>query len=151
MKRNKIKWLLAIVLLSSSAFLFSFRLKGGDSFEIFLNGKLLVQQFLYADKGVKNLDISSASANDKLDIYYRHCGQIGKDRFITIKDEKDHPLKVWKFVDGTYNEAAMTILLKDIPGFEKNNKLNIYYASKELPGGKELASIRFTGEGIAKK
>jgi hypothetical protein len=151
MKTNKMRWIVAAIVLFSSTVLWSFSPKGGDSFEIYLNGRLLVQQYVHVDKTVKSLEISELSSSDKLDIYYRHCGQIGKDRFITIKDEKEHPLKVWRFVDGSYNKEAMTILLKDIPGIGKNTRLNIYYSSRELPEGKELASLRLTGEGMARK
>jgi hypothetical protein len=149
MKTNKIKWLIAAVLLVGSTLLFSFGPKGGDSFQIFLNGKLLHQQYVHMDKNVKTLEITSASATDKLDIYYSHCGQIGKERFITVKDEKGHPLKVWQFLDGT--DAGMSIMLKDVPGFEKNSKLRIFYASREIPNGKQLATLRASGEGIARK
>ena len=133
----------SLFLVASTA-LFSFSSpKGGDSFEIYLNGKLLVQQALHVDKTVKNLELAYSSPNDKLDIYYSHCGQTGKSRYITIRDEKDHALKVWQFPDTEDKRAAMTIMLKDIPGLQKNSlsKINLFYSSKELPSGRLLASI----------
>ena len=129
--------------------LFSFSSKrGGDSFEIWLNGKMMLQQVVHVSSGVKTLHLNPASANDKLEVYYRHCGQVGTNRYITIKDENDNPLKVWKFADSNGNSQAMSIKLKDISNLKKNkdSKLNIFYSSSELPNGKLLASLAVSNE-----
>ena len=137
------------------AVIFSFSPKtGGDSFEIWLNGKRILQQYVYIAKGVQTLALTSTSDNDKLDIYYSHCGQIGKSRYITIKDEKNKALKVWKFTDVTDKNAAMSFKLKDILSLRKNktDKLNLFYSSHELPDGRLLAIIVSGNEtGIARK
>ena len=137
------------------AVIFSFSPKtGGDSFEIWLNGKRILQQYVYIAKGVQTLGLTSTSDNDKVDIYYSHCGQIGKSRYITIKDEKDKALKVWKFTDVTDKNAAMSFKLKDILSLKKNktDKLNLFYSSHELPDGRLLAIIVSENEtGIARK
>ncbi len=137
------------------AVLFSFSPKtGGDSFEIWLNGKRVLQQHVYIAKGVQTLELTSTSDNDKLDIYYSHCGQIGKSRYITIKDEKERSLKVWKFADAMDKNAAMSFKLKDILSLRKNktDKLNLFYSSYELPNGRLLVTITSGNEtGIAGK
>lgn len=122
--------------------------RGGDSFEIWLNGKRLIQQFVHVSNGVQTLQLTPTSENEKLDIYYRHCGQTGTNRYITIKDESDHALKVWKFTDANGSDAAMSIKVKDILSLKKNknSKLNIFYSSAELPKGRELASLALSGE-----
>jgi hypothetical protein len=127
--------------------------RGGDSFEITLNGKRVLQQFVYASKGVQTIQLTPTSDNDKLDIYYSHCGQVGKNRYITIKNEKDQPIKVWKFQDATDNNAGMSLKLKDILSLRKNktDKLNLCYSSSELPKGKTLATIAGEETGIARK
>src|SRR6516225_2979243 len=115
--------------------LFSFsNNRGGDSFEIWLNGKLMLQQFVHVSSAVQTLHLNATLANDKLDIYYRHCGQVGTSRFITIRDENDRPLKVWRFADSNGSDPAMSIKLKDIAGLKKSkeSKLNIFYSSREL-------------------
>ena len=94
-------------LLAATGMLFSFSPKGGESFEIYLNGKLVIQQAVYVDKSVKSLQLTSTSVNDKLDIYYNHCGQTGKSRIVSIKDEKGNILKTWKFADAS-GRSAMT-------------------------------------------
>jgi len=129
--------------------LFSFsNNRGGDSFEIWLNGKMMLQQFVHVSSAVQTLHLNVASANDKVDIYYRHCGQVGTDRYITIKDDNDRPLKVWKFADASGNNPAMSIKLKDISGLKKSkdSKLNIFYSSNELPKGKVLATLDVSNE-----
>lgn len=129
--------------------LFSFSSKrGGDSFEIWLNGKMMLQQFVHVSSAVQTLHLNAASENDKLDIYYRHCGQVGTNRYVTIKDENDRSLKVWKFTDSNGNNPAMSIRLKDISGLKKSkdSKLNIFYSSTELPKGKLLASLAVSNE-----
>ena len=134
--------------------LFSFSPKaGGDSFEIVLNGKRVLQQFVYASKGVQTIQLTPTSGNDKLDIYYNHCGQVGKNRYITVKDEKDQAIKVWKFADAVDKNGAMSIKLKDVLSLRKNktDKLNLFYTSSELPRGRTLATIAGEETGIARK
>jgi len=142
------------VLLLVCATLFSFSPKrGGDSFEIVFNGKRVLQQFVYASKGIQTIQLTQTSDNDKVDIYYSHCGQVGKNRYITIKNEKDQPIKVWKFADAVDNNAAMSFKLKDILCLKKNktDKLNLFYSSSELPAGRTLATIAGEETGIARK
>ena len=142
------------LLILSCAMLFSFSSKkGGDSFEIVLNGKRVLQQFVYASKGVQTVQLTQTSDNDKLDIFYNHCGQVGKNRYITIKNEKDQPIKVWKFADAADKNGAMSFKLKDILSLRKNktDKLNLFYSSSELPAGRTLATIAGDETGIARK
>jgi hypothetical protein len=150
-KSTAVKSLLVLI----CAALFSFTSKfGGDSFEVWLNGKRVLQEYVHASKGVQTLQLSNASGNDKLDIYYRHCGQTGTSRFVTIQDEKNRPLKVWKFADAAGQNVAMSFRVKDILSLKKNksDKLNLVYSSTELPKGRLLATIVSESEtGIARK
>ena len=141
-----------LVLVCATLFSFSSK-RGGDSFEIVLNGKRVLQQFVYASKGVQTIQLAQTSDNDKLDIYYSHCGQVGKNRYITIKNEKDQPIKVWKFADAVDKNGAMSFKLKDILSLRKNktDKLNLFYSSSELPAGRTLATIAGEETGIARK
>ena len=59
---------------------------GGESFEIYLNNKLLVRQNVSQSFSLQNLSLTEANANDHLVIYYNHCGMPGKARTIAIKD-----------------------------------------------------------------
>ena len=152
MKTN-IKKTLFFGLVATTLALFSFTApRGGDVFEIYLNGNRLVQQFVHVDNSVKSLQVTSTSVTDKLDIYYSHCGQTGKDRSITVKNEKNKILKTWKFTDAT-GKSAMTIMLKDLYGLEKADqmKLSIVYSSKELPAGRALATLNLGSSNIVRK
>jgi hypothetical protein len=141
-----------LIMVCASLFSFAPR-RGGDSFEIVLNGKRVLQQFVYASKGVQTIQLTATSDNDKLDIYYNHCGQVGKNRYITVKNEKDQPIKVWKVADAVEKNGAMSFKLKDILSLRKNktDKLNLFYSSSELPAGRTLATIAGEETGIARK
>jgi len=141
-----------LILLCATLFSFSSK-KGGDSFEIVLNGKRVLQQFVYASKGIQTIQLTQTSENDKLDIYYSHCGQVGKNRYVTIKDEKDQAIKVWKFEDAADKHGVMSFKLKDILSLRKNktDKLNLFYSSSERPAGRTLATIAGEETGVARK
>lgn len=141
-----------LILICATLFSFSSK-RGGDSFEIVLNGKRVLQQFVYASKGVQTIQLTQTSDNDKLDIYYNHCGQVGKNRYIAIKNEKDEPIKVWKFADAVDKNGGMSFKLKDVLSLRKNktDKLNLFYSSSELPAGRTLATIAGEETGMARK
>ncbi len=148
MKIKNIKsWVIASSMVFLCATLFSFAGKGGgDVLEIYLNGKQVFQQFVHAENSVKTLKLTAATNTDKVDVYYSHCGVTGKNRIITVKDEKNKLIKEFKFKDVNTNRSAMSFNLKDVNGAQKNGtKLNLYYSSKEIPGGKLLAAINLAG------
>ena len=109
------------------------------------------------DKSVKNLQLQPGSTGDKVEVVYSHCGQIGKNRSITIKDDNNKALKTWEFTDAAGSAKAMTCSLSDLVMLQKENKLsklNLYYSSKELPRGKLLATIsagNFAASGVVGK
>lgn len=151
---NKNGMLMASLILSACFTLFSFTdHKGGEGFEIFLNNKLVLQQFGSQASNVKSLPLDQFSANDELTIKYYHCGKVGKNRSITIKDGQNKILKEWHFADAETPNAAMTCKVKDIPGLKKGNGtviLNLYYSSSELPKGRQLTSIVVESKNLAK-
>jgi hypothetical protein len=55
--RRSLLLLFAIILVAP---LTAFTLRGGDSFEIYLGKTLALQQFLYKDKAIKTVDLSTA-------------------------------------------------------------------------------------------
>lgn len=118
-------------------------LPGGDSYEIYLNKKLVMQQYVAVSKGVKQIVLNQGNYNDEIDVYYSHCGTLGKDRSITLKDANNKVIKTWQFANTTGNNKAMNMKAKDILSLQKTNggNLQLYYASQELPAGRLLASI----------
>ena len=135
------------------AILFSFSTnKGGEGFEISLNNKVVLQQYGSDLNTVKTLKLDQAADNDQLSIRYHHCGRVGKNRTITIKDGQDKVLKQWNFTDVSDAAASMSCKVKDILGLRngKNNILKLYYSSSELPKGRLLTSIVAGTKNIAK-
>lgn len=116
---------------------------GGEGFEISLNDKVLLQKYGNDMDNVKSLQLNQSSLNDKLTIRYHHCGRIGKNRIVTIKDGQNKMLKEWRFTDVSTPVAAMHFNVKDILSLKKSNNsvLNLYYSSTELPNGRLLTSI----------
>jgi hypothetical protein len=135
--------LLALVVFSTVFSSFSSKM-GGDSFEIFINKKLVVQQFVSHTSGVKSFQLDASNANYQVDVYYSHCGKSGTSRNIIIKDGENHLLKEWHFSDASGSNTPMSCKVKDLLNIGKTNgtsKLNIYYSSKELPKGRLLAAV----------
>ena len=143
----------AISLFAICAALSSFSTpSGGEGFEIYLNNKLVMQQFGSQMASVKAFPLDQRFSNDQLTIKYYHCGQVGKNRHITIRDGQNKVIKEWRFNDDNKN-AAMNCPVKEILNFQKGNeesKLGLYYSSSELPKGRQLASIVLTTENKSK-
>lgn len=149
-KTKAIKRLAGIAL---SAVLFSFSTgSGGEGFEIYLNNKLVLQQYGKDLNTVKTLKLDQASDNDQLSVKYYHCGRVGKSRTITIKDGQDKVLKQWKFTDVANAAASMSCSVKDILDLQKgkDKTLKLYYSSSELPQGRQLVSIVAGTKAVAK-
>ena len=125
--------------------LFTFNaIAGGDSYEIYLNNKLILKQYVSQPLNMKSLQLDKANFNDQLVIFYRHCGQTGKGRSISIKDEEGKILKEWKFANATGSNESMVIPAKELLRLAKNNiitHLTLYYTAQELPKRRMLTSV----------
>lgn len=141
MKKSIVK-MLSLLLLSTALFSFSGKL-GGEGFEVYLNNKLIVQKFGNQMNNAQTIQLNQGSPNDELTIKYYHCGTVGKNRVLTIKDGQDNILKEFHFADASSNAAGMKCSAKDIFSLKKgsNSTLKLYYSSSELPVGRMLASI----------
>jgi hypothetical protein len=134
------------------AMLFSFSSRwGGEGFQIFLNNKVVLQQFGNDMNVIKTLNLEQTTPNDEISVKYHHCGKIGKNRIITIKDEQDKVLKQWKFSNSSEVLDPMTCKVKDILGLKngKRSMLKLYYSSSELVKERQLASISVGAKSIA--
>lgn len=143
----------ALLLVFGAAALCSFSPSfGGEGFEIFLNGKVILQQFGKDLNTVKTLQLDAATANDKLAIRYHHCGKVGKNRVVTIKDGQDNMLKQWRFTDVDTPVGEMSCYISDIPALKKSNSvLKIFYSSTELPNGRQLATLVTGNNAVASR
>ncbi len=131
---------LAFVMLS----LFTFGARaGGDSYEIYLNNKLILKQYVTQPLNIKSLQLDKANSNDKLVIFYSHCGETGKDRHIAIKDDNGRILKEWKFANSKGSNASMVIPVKELLMIAKQSKTHVtlFYSAQQLPKGRLLTSV----------
>lgn len=135
----------ALALLLFSAVLSSFSAPtGGDMFEVYINKKLAIRQFVHLKEPVKTLQLDPASYNDEIEVYYSHCGQTGTSRSITLRDAQNKTLKEWRFQDAPGSKTPMACNLKEVTGWQRlsnGSTLQLYYASRELPEGKMLAAF----------
>ena len=119
---------------------------GLDKYEIYLNSKLIMKQYVNAPLNLKMLQLDKAGNDDHLRIIYTHCTNkgVGTDRIIAIQDEKGNVLKKWTFEN---TEQAMEIPVKELVQVEKQNKnsrLSLHYAAQELhEGDMLLVAVRF--------
>lgn len=116
---------------------------GGEGFEISLNNKVVIQQYGNDMNNLKSLQLNQVSPDEKLTIRYHHCGKIGRNRVVTIKDEQNKLLKEFRYDDPATSVGAMSLPVKDILRLKKGSSatLKLYYSSSELPGGRILATI----------
>jgi len=136
--------ILTFVFLSQS---FSNR-PGGDYFKVLLNDQLVTEQYLYKTVTIKTFSLASSNNNDKLTVFYSHCGKAGVGRSVSLRTASGKVLGKWDFADSKYIEVQMPV--KDIlKATAKNKSALLYYASKEIPGGKPLVTLDFSNNVIA--
>lgn len=132
-----------------SIFLFSFLPKsGGEGFEVYLNNKVVLQQFGKDLNAIKSVSLDQSNSNDELMIKYHRCGNGAQNRLFTIKDAQNRILKQWHFTNNTGSIAMMSCKVKEILSLQKGNghKFNLYYSSSEIPEGR-LLTVLLTGTG----
>jgi len=154
--------ILFALLITLSGVLFSFSVKtaetiyknnfGGEGFEVYLNDKLVLQQYGEKMNAVKTLELDQNASNGQLAIRYYHCGKPGKSRVVTIKDEQNVVLKEWRFGDAKDASARVSCNVKDIfalPKFKAGRKVSLYYSATELPNGRLLATLTTVNKAAA--
>lgn len=127
---------------------FGFTSKFGlDSYEIYLNNKLILKQAVNQPLSLRMLKLKDVKESDQLRINYRHCTTekgVGTDRIILLKDDKGNTLKKWAFANATGSDLNMTIAVKELLQLEKKNanrELSLQYTARELPKGETLATL----------
>jgi hypothetical protein len=149
----KSKALLLAAIVIASTILISFKPAGGEGFEIYLNNKLVMQRFGNQINNVQELQLDRPGPDDKLIVKYHHCGKVGKNRIITIRNENNEVLKEWRYADAATPVSAMSCRMNDIISLEKikASKLKLFYTSSELPKGRQLATISFSKGSFASR
>lgn len=137
--------LFALIVLCFTAFSFTAKL-GLDSYEIYLNSKLILKQSVNQPLNLRVLQLDKTNDKDQLRIKYKHCTLegAGTDRSIVLKDEKGNTLKKWDFANASGSDLSMTIAVKELLQLQKNNtqhELSLSYTARELPKGETLAFL----------
>lgn len=142
----KAKQLFVMVLLvAASSFIYSFVTPmGGEGFEIYIDNKLVLQQFNQEMKQLKNIQLTGAHSKSELKVKYYHCGMAGKSRILELKNSDQKTVKRWEFDNSEGKNFAITVAVKEIlDSLDKrgNGNVYLYYSSKEAPQGRLLAGI----------
>lgn len=134
----------SMTLLFVCASLYAFTAKpGGEGFEILLNNQVVLQQFGEDMNTIKSLRLNQSSQNEKLSIKYYHCGRIGKNRTITLRNGQDKVLKTFSYKDAATASSPMTVDVRDILSIKKGNgnTVKLYYSASELATERMLAIL----------
>ncbi len=125
---------------------------GGEGFEISLNGKVLLQRYGSEMNTNNSLQLNQNVSAGQLTIKYHHCGRVGKNRIVSIKDGQNKTVKEWRYTDANSAPAVMNCNVKDILNLKKGNEstFKLYYSSSELPNGRLLTTIVLGSNAVAK-
>ncbi len=130
---------------------------GLDSYEIYLNNKLILKQYVNQPLRLESLGLNASNSNDKLVIYYDQCNapdKIGKGRTISVIDAKGNTIQKWNFANAKKGKTGMVIVVKELLALEKKSplaKLSLYYAAEGSTPGQLLAHFHFASKGVATK
>lgn len=141
----KSKKLLLLAIIGIATFMVAFRSPaGGEGFEIYIDNKLLVQKFNADMKKLTNLQLSAASSKSNLSVKFYHCGMVGTNRMLLLKDADHRLLKQWQFSNTGAKNYAISIPVSEILELHKKAKTGtvyLFYSSKETAEAKFLAGI----------
>ena len=143
--KSTLRHILLLLVLGFSATAFAPKL-GLDSYEIYLNDKLIMKQYVNQPLNLRTLQLENASPKDELWIKYTHCNKkgAGSNRSLELKDSKGHLLTQWTFADTGSENKPMKIPVAELLELEKEHKdhqISLLYKSNELPGAELLAYL----------
>ena len=138
---KQLQVILGGLLILSASFMLQGHSKGGDHYRIFLNNKMVLEQFVLNRSTDPTLSLTGANENDRMIVHYSHCGKAGSARTIRIKNNKGEILKEWKFPDT--RQTGMQLTVKEIKSLTRDGSISLYYASKELNAGMQLTKLEW--------
>lgn len=130
---------------------------GLDSYEIYLNEKLILKQYVNGPLKLASLQLSQANINDRIVINYSQCnmpGKIGKGRSISVKDANGKTVKVWKFANASGEKVGIVIPVKELLALNNlyaGKHLAFYYAAEGLMQGQMLAHFQLAKNPVSYK
>lgn len=133
-----------LLILLPLALTFSFaKAPGGDRYRIYVDDKMLVEEYVGGKQQETEhpLTLAKPAANGRLIVYYSHCGAVGQNRSIRLKDRSGNTLKEWKFADDQY--FNMAIPLQELTQALGKATASLQYSAHQLDGARILASVHF--------
>lgn len=130
------------MLVALCAVLSSFALPGAHSFQLYVDSKLVVDQYVTRNTTIPKLALDPSERNNEIILKYSECGRTVSGRTLTIKDEQDKTLKEWHF-DGTTSgyKDPMTINVKDVVALKNKGAMKLIYTSNDFKEGQQVASL----------
>lgn len=113
---------------------------GGEGFEIYVNNKPVLQQFGKEMRHIRTLELRKQALNTEVMVKFYHCGQPGKNRELSIRNNQNKVLMKWTFADGAIMKFSLTEL-HSLYNAEGETLLSLYYACSEKPGGQKLVQL----------
>jgi hypothetical protein len=127
---------------------------GAHSVQVYLDNKLVVDQYIERKTVAAKLDLDRAEKHDQLIVKYSECGRTVTGRKITIKDSDDKVLKEWAFNGPSAGfQEPMPCPVKDILALKptKDNTLKLYYSSDDFPEGQQVVYLVLSGTTTASR
>jgi hypothetical protein len=126
---------------------------GAHAVKVYLDDKLVVDQYLSTKANSPTLALDPAAKYDKLIVKYSECGRTVSDRKITAKDNNNKILKEWQFPgSSTGFEGSMECPVRDIVALKpRSNTVKLYYSSNDFPEGQPFLSLTIGNTATASK
>lgn len=139
------QFFMIVFLVAVSSFVYSFVTPaGGEGFEIYIDNKMVLQQFNQEMKELKTIQLTAAQSKSMLQVKYYHCGMAGKSRILELKNADQKTIRRWEFDNSEGKNFAITVAVKEILDSQQKTSdgaIYLYYSSKEAPQGRLLAGI----------
>lgn len=150
MKKSIIRFFAITLIMATGSTLMSFSPGwGGESFEIYVNDKLVIQQSGSSLNTVKTIKLDPSLQSSQIAVWYYHCGRLGKNRVVTLRDSNEKLLNEWRFDDATGIESKMYCSVEKVLAaisVSAGNAVSLHYSSSELPNGRKLAIFKMPVE-----
>jgi hypothetical protein len=142
-------WLSGHMGIALCSMLFAFTsLPGGHSVQVYLDSKLMIDQYVNSKTDVPKLTLDPGDNYNKLIVKYSECGRTVTGRKITLKDANNKILRDWRFEgSSTGFQKSMECPVKDILTLKQkgSNTLKLFYSSNEFRDGQQIASLVIGG------
>lgn len=125
-------------------------LPGSDSFEVYLDNELIMQEYIYGQR--KNTPVKlDKNSNTKMAVHFNHCGVTGTSRVLSLHDQDNKVLKEWQFADVNPSlKDPMPIAVKDLATVANGGNTILYYKSTELSKPVAIAPIKWIDKSTAR-